>query len=186
MSQGYQPQPSNKPNITNPPKNPYGVKKVGFKYPFNTMVDFFTKLTGNKLGLKLPKVVPKPKYLGSSRGDRVILELLSTDDLAKIFSEEWVRVTMSENPVVCQIAKPLTTMHQYAAVLLMTRMVKTGHLTFFDLVAHFKWQLKNLPNQSYIGHLAVLSGTLYAAHNLKGIMELSLTVSNLQAENEVA
>lgn len=186
MSQGYRPKPSNKPSIANPPKNPSGVKKVGFKYPFNTMVDFFTKLTENTFGIKHPKIVPKPNYLGSSVGNRVIPELLSTDDLAKIFSEEWVRVTMNNNPVICQIAKPLTTMHQHAAVLLMTRMVKSGHLTFFDLVAHFKWQLNTLPNQSYTGHLAVLSGTLHTAYSLKETMELSLMVSNLQAENEVA
>lgn len=186
MSQGYQPKPSNKPSIANPPKNPNGVKKVGLKYPFNTMVDFFTRLTGSKLGIKYPKIVPKPSYLGSSRGDRVIPELLSTDDLAKIFSEEWVRATMSESSGTCQVAKPFTTMHQYTAVLLMTRTVKKGHLTLFDLVAHFKWQLKNLPNQSYTGHLAVLSGTMHTAYSLKETVGSTLMLSNLQAEEEVA
>lgn len=180
MRQGYQPKPSDKVgDINSPPRNPNG---NGFKYGFKGITDFFLTLAKSKI---ITNDIPKPKYLGSSKGDRPIFELLGVDDLAKIFTKEWVMVTMKESPITYPTPKPFDNMHQYASVLLAMRVAKTGHLTFFSLVAHFKWQLKTLPNQSYTGHLAILAETLRTAHTIKDTMALSLMLSNLQAESEV-
>lgn len=180
MSQGYQPKPSNKTGeISNPPRNP---NSNGLKYGLKGITDFFLALAKSKI---ITIDIPKPKYLGSSKGDRPIFELLGVNDLAKIFTKEWVMATMNDNPIIYPTPKPFDNMHQYASVLLAMRIVKTEHLTFFSLVAHFKWQLKTLPNQSYTGHLTILAETLRTAHTIKDTMVLSLMLSSLQAENEV-